>query len=433
MIESHIIRLGTHAEKDYLLLARSWYDEVILNANLVEGTSGSTAVFLQQLASYNKPYTIDPYNFVFAFNPDVISSQTKSGETRLKRTFRRLREEYAIPEFHDTSERLTPQVFSPQTAIEKFSTAVTEYQLSRISKAISDSAAFLDLDEDDGTLQPCRVLAPYFDVSGELAWLDVNLRLLEFSQTLNPGKTWGVVCLDGLVLDNPVIVERVAQDYRNVDCSGYMIWVTDIHGPTVTESQIVGLRSLVRTLAGPGQDRPVINMYAGYFPSLLYQDGLTGISHGLGYGERRSLIPAVGGGMPPARYYLKPIHEGISIAEFRRLVDSGIQSPQEFQAIICNCTICRNFLGNSVSALTSAFSKTDRKPFGNSFRDYPTQEVYKLARFHFLSNRHDEIQNVNNAPDLNTLLDELDRAYTEFQSILDSDLGYLKRWKNALS
>lgn len=433
MIKSHIIKLGTHAEKDYLLLARPWYDEVMLNSNLVEGTSGSTALFLRQLADYNKPYTIDPYNFVFAFNPDVISSQRKSGETRLKRTFSSLREEYRIPEFHNTSERLTPDVFAAQTAIETFSTAVTEYQLSRISKAIADSAAFLDPDEDDVTLQPCRVLAPYFDLSGEQEWLDVNLRLLEFSQNLNPDKTWGVVCLDGLVLDNEQIVDMVARDYRGVNCSGYMIWVTDIYGPTMTVGQIRGLSQLVSTLAGPDRDRPVINMYAGYFPTLLHLEGLTGISHGLGYGERRSLIPAVGGGMPPARYYLKPIHEGISMAEFRRLVEMGMQSAQEFRNLICNCTICQNLLEGGLSNLTTAFGKTDRKPFGNSFRDYPTQEVYKLARFHFLSNRHNEIQNVNNATGLGGLLGELKDAFTRFQPLLDSDLGYLNRWRDALS
>ena len=46
MLDTHIVRLGTHAEKDYLLRAYAWFDEVALNANLVEGTAASLGIFI---------------------------------------------------------------------------------------------------------------------------------------------------------------------------------------------------------------------------------------------------------------------------------------------------------------------------------------------------------------------------------------------------
>ena len=432
MINTHIIRLGTHTEKDYLLLARSWYDEVILNANLVEGTGAATAVFLQRLASMNKAYTIDPYNFVFAFDPQVISSQSRTGEIRLKRTFRRLREQYLVSEI-TRDDRLSTTSFNGG-AINLFSAAVAEYQSSRIARAIADSAEFLDLEGEEIDLRPRRILAPYFELSGELEWLDVNLRLLEASRSLGLGDTWGVVCIDGLTLDNDEVVDEVAQAYAGALCDGYMVWPTDFYGPTVTLGQIRGLRNLVRTLAGTELGRPVIHMYGGYFSALLHEEGMTGIAHGLGDGERRSLIPAVGGGMPPARYYLRPIHEGISMSDLRQLLRTGsFPSTDIFRNIVCMCSICSHLLQGGVDNLSTSFSRTDRKPFGNSYRDYPTQDVYKMSRFHFLSNRHTEIEEINKAGSRDALLEQLEESYAFFQPKLSADLAYLRRWRRALA
>lgn len=431
MINSHIIRIGTHAEKDYLLLARSWYDEVMLNANLVEGTGAATAVFVQRLAEFGKGYTIDPYNFVFAFDPEVISSRNVRGETRLKRTFRKLRDIYRVSDI-TTNDRLTTGSFGP-SAIELFSRAVAEYQASKIEGAIAESAQFLELDPGDVDLPPRRILAPYFALSGELEWLDVNVQLAESTSRLGLGETWGVVCIDGVTLDNDRIVDTVAQEYASTTCDGFMVWPTDLYGPSATVGQIRGLRRLVRTLAGRTRRRPVVQMYAGYFPALLHNDGMTGIIHGLAYGERRSLIPAVGGGMPPARYYLKAIHEGISITDFMQLLrTNAFLTVDAFRNAVCTCSICSHLLQGGVEALSSSFGRTERKPYGSSYRDYPTQEVYRMSRFHFLSNRHAEIEEINHSGGLDPLLQQLRDSYDFFQPRLTTDIGYLLRWREAL-
>jgi hypothetical protein len=430
VIRNHIIRLGTHAEKDYLTLARAWYDEVMLNANLVEATAAASAVFLQQLDGFRKPYTIDPMTYVFALNQSVISTETKSGAMRLKRTFESLREKYRISTIPGTGP-LTPGRFDT-AGRQRFCEAVVGYQADRIAGALEESAEFLALSGGSVSLPPTRILAPYFELSGELAWLDTNIELLRLTERMYPDKAWGVVCLDGLALDNPGLVDTVATAYRGATCNGYMLWLTGFDEPTVTESQVRGLRRLIDILAGSARDRPVINMYGGYFSCLLRFDGLTGISHGVGYGERRALVPAVGGGLPPAKYYFRPVHDEIAFSELRPL-GARLRTPGEFAAQICNCPICRGLLAQGTTRLMAAYSQTETKPFGIGFREYPTQEVYRLSRFHFLSNRFGEIGEVNSASGLADLLGQLREANAQYQSLLSTDLRYMLRWIGALS
>ena len=430
MISSQIIRLGTHAEKEYLLRARSWYSEVLLNANLVEATSSATAVFLDELRRYGRPFTIDPVTYVFSVNPQAISVPNREGGTRLRRTFAALREAYEIPRI-TSQDILGPEMFD-QEAVESFSNAVVSYQISKLSDALAADATFLDLGDAEPTLSPNRILAPYFELSGELNWLEVNIRLLQETTSQRPADAWAVICLDGLLLDDELVVDRIGSDYRSVECNGYMIWLTDFDETLVTTGQIRGFRSLVRRLAGSDADRAVINMYGGFFSTLLHPDGLTGISHGLGYGERRSLIPAVGGGLPPARYYLKPVHHGISMGELGTVAET-VSRGQDFLSRVCGCPICRELLRQGTAGLARQFSQTERKPYRNSYRDYPTQEVYRLARYHFLYNRNVEIQDVNSASDVAEMVDQLIDAYADYRSQLYADPRYLTQWQRALS
>jgi hypothetical protein len=211
-----------------------------------------------------------------------------------------------------------------------------------------------------------------------------------------------------------------------------MIWVTDFDESLVAVGQIQGLRSLVRQLSGSALDRPVVNMYGGYFSSLFYGDGLTGVSHGMGYGERRSLTPAAGGGLPPARYYLKPIHSSVSMSELRA-VGSAIPDVDGFRERVCSCPICRELLKAGSDGLVSQFLEIERKPFGNSYRDYSTQEVYRLSRYHFLYNRNAEIREINNSASLGQMTSQLSDAYSEYVGILDKSPSHLERWLRALS
>ncbi|GAH69586.1 unnamed protein product, partial [marine sediment metagenome] len=96
MLNTHVIRLGTHAEKDYLLRAYAWFDEVLLNANLVEGTSASLGIFLIEMYEKERGYFIDPMTYAFALSPNLLMRRdtVQPSRTHLKRTFRGLAERY---------------------------------------------------------------------------------------------------------------------------------------------------------------------------------------------------------------------------------------------------------------------------------------------------------------------------------------------------
>ena len=58
-----IIRMGSHAEKDYILKLGKQFDGIIIGANIVEATAGATASLVGQKLKI--PYYIDPMTYVF--------------------------------------------------------------------------------------------------------------------------------------------------------------------------------------------------------------------------------------------------------------------------------------------------------------------------------------------------------------------------------
>lgn len=421
MINHHIIRMGTHAEKNYLLLARPWYGEVTLKANLVEGTGEASAALLLDLSRSGKPYCIDPVTYAFALSPTSISSVRKDGSTQMKKTFAELRNKYQIPSFTKDI-RLSPDVFADPAVVDIFVQAVVEYQLNTISDRLADAASFLDT--EDTVLLPSRVFPPYFDVTSDQRWLDINRQFVDRTVALRPDDTWGIICIDGRMMDDGEFLGRVGATYAQTGCQGFLLWMTAFDETEVTTSQIKGFQLLAKELAGPSL-RPVVNMYGGYFSTLLSEHGVTGIAHGVGYGEKRALNPPVGGGLPPAKYYLRAIHDEISVADLA-VIASQMTGNDEFLSSICSCMICVGLLNQGgIQGLVDAFSQTEPG------RNFPTQNVYRLARFHFLSNRHTEIQLVNSTS-LSVLRQQLVDAFNEFRQPLTANLTYMQRWAQAV-
>lgn len=428
MISTHCIRMGTHAEKEYLEKATAWYGEVMLNANLVEAAPSANASFLQKLSLCHRPYTIDPVTYTLGLNPASISKAADEG-WQLKRTFASLVKAYGLAGMNLP---LTPSAIAGQ--VEDFAERVIDYQAETISKALENDAAFLQDSDDsqsDTRVPPIRYLAPYFDLSDEaLPWLDTNLRLLQAGVIHMPRKTWAVLCIDGFIIDNRNLITTIAEEYAQAECAGYLIWATDFNHAYVTEGQIRGLQLLVSILGKT--NRPIINMYGGYFSMLLSDEGLSGISHALGYGERRPLIPPTGGGMPPARFYLPGIHSEIPIDDLVRLASS--LDEDAYRSLVCDCLICVGLLSRGgLDNLLEAYGKTERKRWGASFRNFPAPEVYKFTRFHFMANRSTEVGMVNQAASRDALLEQLAEAYEQYEHRVSADLRFLRRWKSALS
>lgn len=431
MLSTHIVRLGTHAEKDYLTRAYGWFDEVALNANLVEGTASSLGVFLSELWDKGKGYFIDPVTYAFALSPDYLmrGNAEQISRNNLKRTFRGLAERYGTV-VNQCAGRISlePSHLSSEAAQDELCQCVLNYERDRLNEAITQSADFLLEDTEVEYLVPTRYIAPYFHLSGDLEWLPINIALADKACNIE-STTWVVICIDSLLLDSESI-DNIVSDYSSLNTPGYLLWATDFEEERATEGQIRGIQRLVQGLSQNGA-KQVINMFGGYFSCLLADCGLTGVSHGLGYGERRDIIPVLGGGLPPAKYYLRAIHKQIRIDQFAAIASQ--LNEDSFLQTVCDCVICRGLLRQGLDYLIRQYTATETKIVNGRYRQAATPQVYRLTRFHYLSNKHLEFQRCRDI-ECSSLLGELNSAYEQFRSKLGtSTLMYLRTWRRALT
>ncbi|MBI4284007.1 MAG: hypothetical protein HY663_06015 [Chloroflexi bacterium] len=305
---------------------------------------------------------------------------------------------------------------------------VLNYQRNRLNEALRQSEDFLMTESEIEPLTPTRLVAPYFHVSGDLDWLPVNISLASRAMQIEPA-SWVVVCLDSLLLDSQSL-DEVIDAYSGLQTPGYLLWATDLEEERATEGQVQGLKRLITGLS-QGGSKAVINMFGGYFSCLLSEDGLTGISHGLGYGERRDIVPVLGGGLPPPKYYLPPVHQGIRIDE---LVSIAINRDEtSFRLEVCPCVICQGLLRQGVGFLLQQYTASSTKIVNGRYREVATPEVYRLTRFHYLHNKSLEFQRIRQTS-REALLDALDTAYAQFRNDLGTaSLMYLRTWRRALT
>lgn len=431
----HVIRLGTHAEKDYLLRATDWYGELLINANLLEGTASSTSYFAFDLARRNRPFFVDPVTYAFALDESYIKSQDVRGEWRFKRTFLSLAKRYGLAdESSDQIHRLDAQTLSKDDAFRRsFCQSVLRYQHAKIRETLEEDADFIADEIPD--MAPARLIAPYFFLSDH-EWISLGANLVQVSSEIARERfecgVWALICFDGLLLDQDDFIDTICDFYADLPCDGFGLWFTNFDEHRATFSQIAGLARLVRRLKERKPDADIIDMYGGYFAALLCPLGISGISHGVGYGERRDIVPVVGGGLPPAKYYLPPVHDQIHIHDLVPLATS--LTVQDFQNQICQCVICEGLLQTGVQSLLNEFLETVRRPTPRGgYRDYPSPTVYRLTKFHFMHNRHMELRDLTEATDLRESADALAEAYATFGIALgQSRLTFLNTWSAAL-
>ena len=432
----NIMRMGTHAERDYFLFgARGhWFDELLINSNLLEGTKSATSSIAFRLAQQNIGFSIDPITYAFALDPRFMMAESARTPLHLKRTFRNVALKYGIMgENDDTIQRLSEVDFQEPDRLQAFCHGVLEYQVHTVQEALVENEEFIAL--NIGEIAPQRLLAPYFYVPPDLRWQEVNARLIrassEIAQEMGRG-VWAVLCLDSQLLEDHEAIKELGDTYSSLPCEGYMVWLTAFREQRATRGQIDGFIELLRALRSVKAAAPVIQFYGGFFSALLRPFGIEGVSHGVGYGEQRDVTPVVGGGLPPAKYYLPAIHEEISIIDLVRIAQGLTVS--QFSEQICACIICGGLLRRGVDALLDAYSSTERRPYRGGFRDFPTTDVYRMARFHFIQNRHLEIQRLAgyHAADFVTEASDLEDAYGQYSDQIYPSPTFLRTWSRAL-
>ena len=432
----NIMRMGTHAEKDYFLFgARGhWFDELFVNSNLLEGTKSATSSIAFRLAQQEIGFSIDPITYAFALDPRFMMAESARTPLHLKRTFRSVARKYGIIGEDDSSiKRLREDYFDDPDRLQAFCDCVLAYQLSTVQEALVENEEFIALNIDE--IAPERLFAPYFYVPPDRGWQEVNERLITASSEIGQRmgrKVWAVLCLDPQLLEDYAFIEKLGKTYSSLPCEGYVVWLTAFSEQRATQGQINGFIDLLEALKSANSVAPVIQFYGGFFSALLRPFGIEGVSHGVGYGEQRDVTPVVGGGLPPAKYYLRAIHEEISIIDLVRIAQGLTVS--QFTERICTCVICTGLLRNGVNALLDAYSNTERRPYRGGFRDFPTTDVYRMARFHFMQNRHQEIQSLTDVDDAAFVnqASDLEAAYGQYSDKIYPGPTFLRTWSGVL-
>jgi hypothetical protein len=189
-----------------------------------------------------------------------------------------------------------------------------------------------------------------------------------------------------------------------------VVWVSDLDEFEAPPDVLADYAAAISIAHGRGQ--LLFALYGGFFSVLLSGFGLTGSSHGIGYGESRSWLELPQSGPPPARYYLPRLHRYVSqeLAYQLWLSDRSLAD--------CNCQECRG--------------------------EPPIELEYHALMRHSVLCRAEEIQQwAELAP--SDMADELDKEYYSFIEALENPrlpvyfkrsaerlTDHLQRWSGAL-
>jgi len=399
----HLVRYGTAADQKYLLGdLRDSYDQIIFNASIVAHMPDAIASFIGERAK--KPYFIDPQTHGFQHDVSHLLSVSETREGEIKRSVRRLLEEYGEPvqlRVGDSHESVLPEDFEDDRLRKAFCRRVLEFQLNSIEKRTqeSDAAKYYKYLKGKGkavatNLRPSLLVAPYFYMTSSTLnrWLPVNVACARESQEYTEKQN--IPLAVQIVISRDLLEGRklrpVVTEYENsgVKPVVFLVWVDSFSELQASEDE---LRTFVEFLRQLGTLADIVNLYGGFFSLALSRCGLVkplvGVCHGLEYGEDRGVLP-VGGGIPVAKYYLPALHARLRFREALRAVRAlqGLKSVDDFLSRICECEECRRVIRSDPVVDFREYLMTCRKRSlkDGREREYPLPETKEHCVRHYM-------------------------------------------------
>jgi hypothetical protein len=439
--------MGSHSEKEYVEKTACKFDGTMLGANLVEATPGASASFL---FNCKNPYILDPMTYAFGayvdpstdtvrYDLDWIKSEQKirgsNGKTKrdFKSSYTKLAAAFGPP-FSTAIKRgsaVTAADFGTNADVENVCRTVLDYQMARVQRELDSDPETHPFARD--AKPPAFLLAPYFYVEphNSKSWVELNSRLAAASMNLKAHVPVHLVvcCHRGLLSEDSLRV-AVLEYVKASRADGVWLWISRFDEHMATATELGNLRTLVSEIA---DSSPVYNMHGGFYSLALSKFGMSGIAHGIGYGEQKDVVPIIGQSTPTVQYYVRPLHAKFSVAEITRCFSTlGIKDASSFHAKICDCVICKGVIKNNLDAFAQFGEIHYSTP--SSKRPAQTPAAAKRCRFHFLLNRAVERDAVNHS-DIANIRKGLDDAFESWKyTVLGrNQLGFLKTWSDSLS
>jgi len=397
-----VIRLGSHAEKEYVLKLAMFLDGLIVGANLFETTPGATASLLVTVAGKDTSLFIDPMTYAYGAYVDpstgrlrtdldwIKSDQIRKDGKQRKRTVRDFKRSYRalaecigspLVEAVHESRAVSPARFTDDEQQRKFCESVAGYQIERIARVFQEDPELKDFKEDIPPL--AAVFAPYFYVEPNHAdeWLTLNLGLMRKTSGLRLGRPiHAVLCADVTQLKDESVRARILEELPKTGIAGVWLWFSGFFEESESTEVLEEYRDLVLGLAKHVEVRA---MRGGFFSLCLSKFGMQGISHGVGYGEQKDVVPVIGQSIPTVRYYLPALARRLGVPDIERAFDAlDVTTPRDFHKKVCNCAVCRGVVSTSVKEF-SAFGEM-RLSRPDAKRRAQTPAAAKRCRFHFL-------------------------------------------------
>lgn len=446
-----VIRLGSHAEKEYVVKLDRFLDGLIVGANLFEATPGATASLLLRVGAKNTRLYVDPMTYAYgAYVDPAIGSiredldWIKSEQSRkdssgrkisvrdFKRSYRNLSERLGDPfvQAVRNSKAVTPSDFFDEKIRATLCKNVVQYQIDRMTKELEKDEELKDYLDD--VPQPAAVFAPYFYVepSSTTDWLNTNLDLMRTTAMLDPDiPVHGVLCADANHLKDAALLDRLAKDLPETGIVGIWLWFSEFFEETADENTLTAYRNLVATLA---ERLEVHAMHGGLFSLLLSEYGMTGVSHGIGYGEQKNVVPVIGQSIPMVRYYLPSLARRLAIPTIERAFSAlEIKTPTDFHERVCGCAVCKGIVSASLDEFSSFGDMYFSRP--TATRQAQTPAAAKRCRFHFLLARIRERDDIRDT-EFKVLLSRLRDAKQTWgtQPSLRNESDHLEKWLNVL-
>lgn len=199
-------------------------------------------------------------------------------------------------------------------------------------------------------------------------------------------------------------VSTIIGDFSKLQIDGFLLWIQDFSEMDEPDPLLFAFRKLVSSLKA--QKWKVINLYGGFFSSLMCYCGLDGVGFGICYKESAdpTVFPTGGpAGGPLPKYYLRDIKAKLGKIEAAIALN-------EIPSLECSCAICHKQTKYILDAAK------------------PDSVSKDLTEKHFLICKGDERNQICKSS-LTSVLAELNAAYKKYYKKAHLiPVEHLKKW-----
>lgn len=314
-----------HADQEFFRDQRHTFDALIVPASIATVFQQGTGGFVLTLG---KDYFIDPRTPIF--QADFPREALRSSHHTMASMHGSV-----IEQVYDTRP-VMPRDFATDPTIREVAHSVLEFQKSFVqtsSSKLAKYAKILGEEVEESYEDPALLVSPYFcfDTIGD-EWYRVSLRIAQASATeKGTFRLFPVICVNPrCLLTDP---GPLLQDYSDHQFDGLFVLVNGFKEWEAPTEQLSGLNSWVQVLSTT--KKPIITLAGSYVSALLWHKGMSGLCHGVGYGESRDVF-AYEGGRPADRYYIPKLHRFYDKNTARIILgDTRVGN-----ALNCTCDVC---------------------------------------------------------------------------------------------